>query len=436
MDDKRLIYAGLGLLFLVFACVGATGLVALAGFGAYAGFQRGEAGEAGPAGDPGIDFPWAAGDDDAAAMDPAAARQDQVAQMRRRYRPGPHVEVEGMLPSGRLEVQRIGQGVRDGRTIDTPWIVGGAELHPTAAPSASSPTASRPSLALRGAEQPFTVLAGVPLRLPLRADPGTGAEVDVSGLYIAFHDYPGHFFLPATVDTELGQMRVTGVEDAEVVFGLDAALAPGGQPIVGTPRDVVMYVASVDHGGRVSPYVQRTLRIMPVGTGDVEVTLTMTRSTDLDLYVIDSGGTVVYYGATQAASGGRLDLDANAACSGNVGVDNEHIFWPAGAAPAGTYTVRVANYESCIGGAQVDYRVTVQNCGETVVLAGQFTGQGDSRSCDSMTGNDPGWCQQVVEFEVEPCAPTAGAARAPGAAGTAASRRVPAPPIGTPGQIL
>lgn len=424
MDDKRLIYAVVGLLFVAFACVGTGAFVAVLGFGAYAVTQQGQDGQAGG---PGIEFPWA-DDGDPVGQVPSADpggqnSQEAAARMRRRYRPGPHVEVEGMLPSGRLAVRQVGQGARDGRTVDTPWIVGGAELHPTAAPSASAASPARPSLAFRGADQPFTVLAGVPLRLPLRADPGAGADTDVTGLYIAFHDYPGHFFLPASVDTELGTLRVTGVEDAEVVFGLDAALAPDGSAIVGTPRDVVMYVAAVDHEGRVSPYVQRTLRIMPVGTGDVEVTLTMNRSTDLDLYVIDPGGTVVYYANTSAASGGRLDLDANAACSSNLGVDNEHIYWPAGAAPAGTYTVRVANFESCIGGGEVDYRVTIQNCGETVVLAGQFTGIGDTRNCDSMPTDQPGWCQQVVEFEVEPCE------------GGGASD-IPSGPIGTPGQIL
>ncbi|NIS28841.1 MAG: hypothetical protein GWN07_01935, partial [Actinobacteria bacterium] len=88
-----------------------------------------------------------------------------------------------------------------------------------------------------------------------------------------------------------------------------------------------------------SPYLRRQLRVMPVGTGDVEVTVTMTRSTDIDLYVIDPTGNTVYYGNSHSDNGGQLDLDANAACGANMGVDNEHIFWPRGTAPAGTYTV-------------------------------------------------------------------------------------------------
>ena len=97
------------------------------------------------------------------------------------------------------------------------------------------------------------------------------------------------------------------------------------------------------------------------------------------------------------------DLDANAACGSNLGVDNEHVYWPTGRAPRGTYTVRVAHYESCIEGRPVDYRITVRNCGETVVLSGRFAGASQSRTCLA-AGQDPSWCQDVVSFIVPPCA--------------------------------
>lgn len=131
--------------------------------------------------------------------------------------------------------------------------------------------------------------------------------------------------------------------------------------------------------------------------------MTMSLATDLDLYVTDPAGTTVYYGNDGGFSGGQLDLDANAACSGNLGVQAEHIFWPTGRAPAGTYSVRVAHFRSCIGGAAVDYRVTVRACGETVVLTGRFTGAGNGTSCTGRAG-DPGWCQEVVSFQLPSCA--------------------------------
>ena len=333
---------------------------------------------------------------------PGSAVPDQAGQMRARYRPGPYVTVEGLLPSGRMRVSRMDAPGRSGRSVDTPWIVGGAELRPGAAPSPTA--AGGPSL--RSADAPasgeLTVIAGVPARVALDADDGQGAGGDVSAFLVAFHGYPGHFFLPASVDTELGHVQVAGVDEATVYFGIDSPLRPDGRTI-DAPLQVTMYVAAVDTAGRISPYVTRSLSVMPVGNGDVEVTLTMTAATDLDLYVIDPAGVTVYYGNTTSFSGGRLDLDANAACSGNLGVNNEHIYWPRGEAPAGTYTVRVANFESCIGGAPVDYRVTVTSCGEIAVLAGRFEGTGNTDTCDRPPGAARDWCQDVVEFEVEPC---------------------------------
>ena len=334
-------------------------------------------------------------------LDPIAEPPPTVEQMRERYRAGPYVEVQGMLPDGRMRQRRIAGTWRQGRTVDNPWIVGGAELRPGAAPSPSG--GGGPGLGSLAPGE-LTVLAGVPTTIGVNAQPGSGADGDVQGLLIAFHDYQGYFFLPATVDTELGHIRIAGVEDAQVHFGIDAPVRPDGSAIAGPePYRTTMYVASVDMADRVSPYVQRELVVMPVGNGDVEVTLSMTEATDLDLYVVDPTGVVVYYGNDGGLSGGQLDLDANAACSGNMGVNNEHIFWPAGAAPAGTYTVRVAHFESCVSGRPVDYRITVRNCGETVILSGRFDGQGNTTTCDRSPGTDRNWCQDVVDFEVTPC---------------------------------
>jgi len=337
---------------------------------------------------------------------PSAPDPDQAVQrMRPRYRPGPYVDTVGLLPSGLSAIQRMAAGNRGGHTVDTPWIVAGAELRTGSAP----PAPPGPGLRLGPREntaQPLMVIPGSPTRLQIAASAGPGADGAVQGLLIEFRDYPGYFFLPAVVDSELGTIRVAGVEEAEVQFGIDSPVSPEGTPLAPDKEmEAVIRVAAVDVQGRVSPWVERELRVLPVGTGDVEVTLSMTEATDLDLYVVDPTGVVVYYGNTSAFSGGRLDLDANAGCGSNMGVNNEHVFWPRGGAPAGTYQVRVANYRSCISGRPVDYRVTVRNCGETAVFAGRFEGDGLSRTCDVDPGAQRNWCHQVVSFDVTPCTP-------------------------------
>jgi hypothetical protein len=382
-----IVAGGLAVFFVGILCLGASAVGVV--FAARSGGPAPPAPPPVPNGLPALDHHVEP--DDPSARDPS----------RPRYRPGPHVTVVGTLPAA--ESRRERRRDRVPHTGGTPWTVLGSEFRSQAAPNASE-GGGAPTVRLGRSVGPgeTTVVAGTPVTFGLSSSPGEGHRGPIQGVLIAFHDYPGHFFLPASVDTELGYVRVEGVDDLELHFGMDAAVRPDGTPIVGGTHRTTMYIAVIDLEGRVSPYVQRGLAITPVGVGDVEVTLTMSRATDLDLYVVDPNGTVVYYGNTSSPAGGQLDLDANAACSNNMGVNNEHIFFPPGAAPAGTYVVRVANFQSCISNQAVDFRVTVQVCGETVVFAGSTSGPGESSQCLS-PGGDPTRCQDVVEFDVDPC---------------------------------
>lgn len=332
------------------------------------------------------------------------AALDPLADMRRRYLPGPHVRVEGMIPSGRVLGGVAPTGPGSARSADTPWIVLGAMFERAAPPSPSPGGPSCSHAPGESADRPLDVVAGAPASASVRArDPSGGTDVET--YIVAFDGYRGHFVLPARVMTELGSVAAAGSDGATVRFTVGTATRPDGSPIPpGMPYPVTMRIASVTSGGAVSAYVTRPLNVLPVGTGDVEVTLTMSQPTDLDLYVSDGSGTAVYYGNTTGPSGGHLDLDANAACAGNMGVNSEHIFWPNGRAPAGTYVVRVAHYESCVRGAAVEYRVTVVACGETTVLTGRFVGMGNGAACLGR-GGDPNWCQDVVTFSIPSCAP-------------------------------
>lgn len=252
--------------------------------------------------------------------------------------------------------------------------------------------------------QALTVLARTPSRVMVRARDARGGT-EVSGYHVSFDGYAGHFYLPATVPTELGAVQAGGSDGATVYFAIQSPIMPNGVSVAAGQRfDVTMRVAAVDAAGRASAPVTRALSVVAVGSGDVEVTLTMGEPTDLDLYVTDPGGVVVYFGNTNAFSGGHLDLDANAACSSNVGVDNEHIYWPAGRAPVGRYRVHVAHYQSCIQGRAVSYRVTVSACGETAVFTGRFDGGSRSQVCrGTPSSSDRSWCQHVVTFDMPGC---------------------------------
>ena len=341
------------------------------------------------------------GEDPPAPPDPGD--RDPREDMRRRYRAGPFVRIESMVPSGRLLPPVTSTGVIHGRTIDNPWIVPGSELRAGTTPGAApgGPTISHDPN--EPSSRPLTVLPRTPARALVRARDASGGT-SIAGYLVEFVGYEGHFYLPATIPTELGVVSAGGSDGANIQFAIHAPIRPDGTSLAsGQSFDVTMRIGAIDDAGRVSSLIVRQLNVLSVGAGDVEVTLTMGEPTDLDLYVIDPAGTTIYYANTNSSSGGRLDLDANAACSGNLGVNNEHIFWPAGNAPAGTYRVNVAHYRSCIQNRPVSIRVTVSACGETVVVSGNFSGSARSGQCTAPTQADRSWCQNIITFDVPPC---------------------------------
>jgi len=107
-------------------------------------------------------------------------------------------------------------------------------------------------------------------------------------------------------------------------------------------------------------------------TGDVQVTLRWEGDADLDLSVEDPAGDEVSAFATEIASGGQLDVDANSGCFERTPAPVENIFWPAGSGVAGDYMVIVELFSGCTTEAPIDFsldiltRGTVQNHTGTV----------------------------------------------------------------------
>jgi hypothetical protein len=130
---------------------------------------------------------------------------------------------------------------------------------------------------------------------------------------------------------------------------------------------------AVVSGGAIGAYAVQNVRVTHVGTGDVQVSVSWSGASDVDLHVYDPNGEEVYYGHRQGASGGTLDLDSNPACQLD-NVNNENIVWPTDVAPHGTYTVHVAYYDDC-NAAESDYVLTVQAKGQNPqIFTGSFVG--------------------------------------------------------------
>lgn len=123
----------------------------------------------------------------------------------------------------------------------------------------------------------------------------------------------------------------------------------------------------------IGPYFEQTLRIIRAGNGDVQASVAWTGASDVDIHVFDPNGEHVYYGNRNGTTGGRLDIDSNAACT----IDNtnvENIFWPLNTAPAGQYRVELHYYADC-GVPRSDWVVTVLLKGQApAIMTGSFVG--------------------------------------------------------------
>lgn len=101
------------------------------------------------------------------------------------------------------------------------------------------------------------------------------------------------------------------------------------------------------------------LRVIGVGSGDIQVNVSWDTVADVDLHVFSPTGEHVYFGDTLADSGGNLDLDSNIGCGASSDERNENIVWPTGTAIDGDYRVQVNLFGSDCGFPVTNYRVVV-----------------------------------------------------------------------------
>lgn len=178
---------------------------------------------------------------------------------------------------------------------------------------------------------------------------------DVIGLIVAVQGFSGYFQKPLP----------GGAGTVPLTLRLDPnAGIPGAQQLN-------LRIAAVDRAGNVSDYLTHRLTTIEVMSGDVQVSVSWDIPVDVDLHAIEPSGEEIYYGHRTSATGGRLDLDSNPACSLD-NVNNENISWPTGQSPEGEYIVRVDYWNDCSVTVPVNYTVTIKYCGEVHVFNGAF----------------------------------------------------------------
>jgi hypothetical protein len=211
--------------------------------------------------------------------------------------------------------------------------------------------------------------------------PGSGPAASVSGISVMINGGSGQQTVSGASAFTRVIVSVEGLNDYYELT-LPSGVSSEGVLISLSQRATAgnMYMLyAVGDAGTVGTYARQALRVLQVGSGDIQISASWTDSADVDLHVFDPSGEEIYFGHKTAASGGTLDLDANAACSPNessprVFYSNENVVWSLGTAPNGTYQV-VLDYWSDCGVAQTDWVVTIQRQGaQPQIFTGTFTG--------------------------------------------------------------
>jgi hypothetical protein len=175
----------------------------------------------------------------------------------------------------------------------------------------------------------------------------------------------------------VGVRGIPGYWDVTLPAGVSASeLVVGISPNLPAGNFEALYAAQ--SGAAVGAPSAQAFRVIRVGTGDVQVSVSWTGASDVDLHVVAPDSTELYYGHRRhEPTGAELDLDSNAGCTID-NVNNENIVFPTGQAPRGEYIVRVDYWSAC-DAPRSDYVVTIQVKGQVArTYVGTFTGAGNS----------------------------------------------------------
>ncbi|HXI19889.1 MAG TPA: hypothetical protein VNH46_02315 [Gemmatimonadales bacterium] len=205
--------------------------------------------------------------------------------------------------------------------------------------------------------------------------PAGGAAASVSGIGVMINGGSSQQNVSSGAAFTRVIVAADGLTD---YFELTLPAGTTNQPLIlsANPQasaGTVNFAYAVDGGTGLGAYAHQAVRFLQVGTGDIQVSVSWSGASDVDLHVKEPSGEETYYGHLQSSTGGTLDLDSNPACNLD-NVNNENIVWPLGRAPHGTYTVEVHYYSDC-GVPESDWVLTIQASGQAPqILSGKFVG--------------------------------------------------------------
>ena len=219
-----------------------------------------------------------------------------------------------------------------------------------------------------------------------RPDAGAGPTATVSGVNIMINGGSAQ----QTVAGSAAYTRViVAIEGLTDYYELILPAGVSSEGLLLTAKETALpypwtFAYAVGDPTVVGAYANQNVTFITALTGDIQVSVSWSDTSDVDLHVIDPNNEEVYYSHLTSASGGHLDIDSNAGCTDDSDAlhpagyhkNNENIYWPVGAAIPGTYKV-ILHYFSPCGLSQTNYTATVQRTGSAAqVITGTFVGAG------------------------------------------------------------
>lgn len=134
-----------------------------------------------------------------------------------------------------------------------------------------------------------------------------------------------------------------------------------------------LQISALLDDGTVTALWTTTINYIAAGTGALQISLSFDNDKDVDLYVVQPDGEVIYYGnhgMLDYVNGNYvyiygLDLDSNPGCSID-GINNENVFYPTEYIQEGTYEVWVNMYSNCDASIPTNWIITAIHEGNLI----------------------------------------------------------------------
>ncbi|MDR2127071.1 MAG: hypothetical protein LBP63_09615 [Prevotellaceae bacterium] len=192
------------------------------------------------------------------------------------------------------------------------------------------------------------------------------SEERLSEIYISVDGVKEYYRLPVNAThatTQAAAVEETNLSNVVILFSQNLS------------KSFTIQLSARTEGGEIMSLYSKPLEFLDAGTGTLQVSLSFDNDKDVDLYVVEPNGNVIYWnnrgskivdeetGESYIEWG--LDIDSNAECYID-GINNENIYYPEAYIQSGKYEVWVNMYNNCDESIATNWVITATKEGALV----------------------------------------------------------------------